>query len=295
MANLQAQLKDACEEATRSVARTLQHTEVYGLRTDTSGKRAKVITGGGEPSEPSGYEEEGDLTLQQARVEADDERAGSALAKGSDVASDMKRALNDQFMNQGVEITDVIITDVDLPDVIVRQMSEKTTVTAQNAGQKMTQEYEMLSLKQEEEIATLKQRKSEEREKEKQTGDQKVNEVQVQLDKMKAETKVQLAKIRQESSVKVQEITAIGELEQAKLEQAKDALLSDKRVKAERDAQQLKSETEVYEQTKLSEARLAAARNLAQSDELIAKAEGVAAGYVEARRQFETRKKQMQV
>ena len=31
-----------CEEATRSVARSLQHQEVYGLRTDRSGKGAKV-------------------------------------------------------------------------------------------------------------------------------------------------------------------------------------------------------------------------------------------------------------
>lgn len=31
---LEQQLKDACEEATRSVARSLQHTEIYGLRTD---------------------------------------------------------------------------------------------------------------------------------------------------------------------------------------------------------------------------------------------------------------------
>ena len=43
-------------------------------------------------------------------------------------------------MSQGVEITDVIITDVDLPPVIVRQMSEKTTVIASNAAQKMNQE-----------------------------------------------------------------------------------------------------------------------------------------------------------
>ena len=40
---LEQQLIDACEEATRSVARTLQHTEVYGLRTDISGKKAQLV------------------------------------------------------------------------------------------------------------------------------------------------------------------------------------------------------------------------------------------------------------
>jgi len=226
---------------------------------------------------------------------ADDEAAAAAAKKGRDVAADMRRSLNDQFAPQGVQVTDVIITDVKLPDVIVSQMSEKTTVIAQNAAQKMNQEYEMLSLKQDEEVATLKQRKKEEREKEKQAGDQKVNEVQVQLDKMKAETKVQLARIRQESVVKIQEITANGELEVTKLEQQKDAVLADKRVKAEQEAARVKAETDVFEQSKLSEANLKAAQNGAQAVELMAKAEGVAAPYVEARKQFETRKKQMEV
>ena len=31
---LEQQLMDACEESTRSIARSLQHTEIYGLRTD---------------------------------------------------------------------------------------------------------------------------------------------------------------------------------------------------------------------------------------------------------------------
>ena len=58
---------------------------------------------------------------------------------------------------------------------------------------------------------------------------------------------------------------------------------------------QLKAETDLYEQETVSAARLTAARNEAASQELMAKAEGVAAPYVEARKQFETRQKQMKV
>ena len=43
---LEQQLIDACEEATRKVARTLLHTEVYGLRTDKSGKQDERALGG---------------------------------------------------------------------------------------------------------------------------------------------------------------------------------------------------------------------------------------------------------
>ena len=288
---LEQQLVDACEEATRSVARGLMHTEVYGLRTDMSGKRANVLRG----QEEGEVTDEGDVELRTAKGPGDDEAAAAAMSKGSDVAANMRRSLNDQFQPQGVEITDVIITDVGLPDTIVQQMSEKTMVISQNAAQKMNQEYELLTLKQQEEIETLKQRKREDREKEKQSGDQRVNEIQVQLDKMKAETKVRLAKIQQESAATVQNIIADGQLEVAKLEQQKMAVLTEMKAKAQAEAQKMKSETDVFEEERLSEARLQATRNVAQISESMAKAEGVAAPYVEARKQFETRHKQMKI
>merc|ERR1719443_439855 len=282
---LEQQLIDACEEATRSVARTLQHTEVYGLRTDIGGKKLQVHSGA---SDDHGGDLEGDAALREAGV-ADSDTAAAAANKGRSVAADMRRSLNDQFTPQGVAISDVIITDVQLPDVIVQQMAEKTTVIAQNAAQKMNQEYEMLTLRQQEEIETLKQRKKEDREKERQAGDQKVNEVQVQLDKMKAETKVRLAKIQQESAVHVQNIKADGELEVAKLEQKKQMVITEMKAKANSEAQKLSAETDMFE------AKLEAARNYAASSEMMAKAEGVAAPHVEARKQFETRQKEMLV
>jgi hypothetical protein len=203
--------------------------------------------------------------------------------------------LNDQFKQQGIEITDVIITDVQLPQTIVQQMTNKTMVLADNSAQKMNQEYEMLTLKQGEEVETLKQRKKEEREKEKQAGDQAVNEVQVQLDKMKAETKVMLNQIKQESKVRVQNITADGNLKVTQLNQEKDQKLTQLRSEAQAEAERIKAETELFESTKLSEANLTRAQNEGSAAELMAKAEGVAAPYVEARKQFETRKKQMKV
>ena len=118
-------------EATRSVARTLLHTEVYGLRTDKSGKTIKVLRGAGDADAPPS-ELEGDEALRTHQYMTDDtEEAAASSAKGRDVADDMRRGLNDQFTPQGVQITDVIITDVQLPDQIVQQMSEKTGIIAQ--------------------------------------------------------------------------------------------------------------------------------------------------------------------
>jgi len=189
----------------------------------------------------------------------------------------------------------VIITDVKLPDQIVQQMAEKTAVIAQVAMQRMTQEFEMLTLKQNEESETLKQKKKEERDKEKQAGDMQVNEVQVQLDKMKAETKVMLNQIKQDSKVRVQNINANGELEVTKLKQEKDALITKLHSEAVAKATQTKAEADKYEVTEVSKAELQGTRNRGAAKELMAKAEGVSAPYVEARKQFETRQKQINV
>lgn len=289
---LEQQLVDACEEATRSVARSLMHQEVYGLRTDKSGKTARVLKGAEDrPDEDL----EGDPTLRQQKGPNEAEQAAAAMGKGRDVADDMRRTLNDQFRPQGVEVSDVIITDVNLPDQIVNQMAEKTSVVAQNAMQRMTQEFEMLNLKQNEESETLKQKKKEERDKEKQAGDMQVNEVQVQLDKMKAETKVMLNQIKQDSKVRVQNINANGELEVTKLKQEKDALITKLHSEAVATSSQLKAEADKYQATIISGAELQATRNRGAAKELMAKAEGIAAPYVEARKQFETRHKQIQV
>jgi len=291
---LEQQLTDACEEATRSVARGLMHTEVYGLRNDASGKAGKVIKGAEETVDEIAAAE-GEAANYAVSGPSSSVAATAAMAKGRDVASDMQRALNEQFEPQGVMITDVIITGVKLKAQVVSQMSEKTMVIAQLASQKMTQEFEMLTTKQDEEIATLLQRKKEEREKEVQTGDRNVTEIQVQLDKMRAETRVRLDKIHQETAVHCQEIVADGQLEVTKLQQQKAAVMSDKIAQATKDASEVKAATDVFEQTRMSEARLTATRNRAQMVELMANAEGVAAPYVEARKQFETRQKQLQV
>merc|ERR550514_2309049 len=112
---------------------------------------------------------------------------------------------------------------------------------------------------------------------------------------MKAETKVKLAKLQQDSRVRIQETVADGALKVTKLQQDKKQVLTELNAKAVAEAQELKARTDVYEQTKLSEARLAAARNEAQAAELLAKAEGVSAPYLDASKSYETRKKQIAV
>ena len=61
------------------------------------------------------------------------------------------------------------------------------------------------------------------------------------------------------------------------------------------EAEKLKAETDLYETSKTSEANLIKAQNEATATERMAVAEGVAAPHVDARKQFETKQKQMDV
>ena len=56
------------------------------------------------------------------------DEAEAADMAGAQVTAEMKTRLNEQFMPQGVEIADVTIEDVVLPDDIAQQMSNKTLV-----------------------------------------------------------------------------------------------------------------------------------------------------------------------
>ena len=79
---LEQQIMDACEEATRSVARSLQHLEVYGLRTDRSGKAAKITKGAGDAdAPPEELDPESDPALRAVAGPSDADQA--AKARGS--------------------------------------------------------------------------------------------------------------------------------------------------------------------------------------------------------------------
>ena len=55
----------------------------------------------------------------------------------------MKTALNRAFRPDGIEITDVIIKDVNLPPSIQQQLEEKTNVDSRNKAQRMQQKKEV--------------------------------------------------------------------------------------------------------------------------------------------------------
>ena len=54
---------------------------------------------------------ESDPALRNVAGPSDADAAAKAMGKGGDVAENFRRVLNDQFKQQGIEITDVTIAD----------------------------------------------------------------------------------------------------------------------------------------------------------------------------------------
>mmetsp|Transcript_21040 Transcript_21040/g.27637 ORF Transcript_21040/g.27637 Transcript_21040/m.27637 type:complete len:528 (-) Transcript_21040:364-1947(-) len=310
---LEQQLRDAQEEAVRALARSVKHTEVYGLR--SVGTEANMVDlenndalkdllagtesdGGGVlagASKIDDEEEDDHGTFVGSHDTKDSTRAKKATKKGAGVAAGMKRSLNKQFHHQGIDIVQVIIKNVKLPVMIEDQMSNKTMIISENAQQKMNQEFEMQKLNNDEEMATLVQAQSEERDLEKQEGDKKTNDLQIQLDTLKAEGVKQKDKLLQDSRTKIQAIEADAKLQVNRLKQDQSELLAQMGAKANAEAAKLQAECEVYTETKMAEAALKVAQNEARAAEALAEAEGQIAPMLRALKEYETRKMQTEV
>lgn len=211
---LQQQLQDAQAEAVRTLARSVTHTEVFGLRnvsslelqgvTDKLNKNSvpasapSTVSFDDEIAEPMSYisligEEDvvsDDLQEQKDCIgdhdEDDELEADLAVERGASVTELMKRRLNQQFQPQGVEIIDVIIENISLPKEIQSQMSQKTMVISQNAEQRMQQKHDLLVLEQNEAVITLKQSHQEQKLEMMKDGRQKANLLNLELDHERA-------------------------------------------------------------------------------------------------------------
>ena len=252
---LQQQLQDAQAEAIRTLARSVTHTEVFGLRsvghTELQGvlnDLDKKLTSASVPQPELGFSGEEskefipslndgaskeDLQEEKDMLgdhDVDDElEAEFAVERGANVTKVMKNRLNKQFKPQGIEIMDVIIQNISLPDEIQSQMSQKTMVISQNAEQRMQQKHDLLVLEQNEAIITLKQSHKEQKLELLEDGLQNASIMQLELDHERAlgtasldniitKMNVDVSKVIAESDLTVQRIRNITKLEAERIE-----------------------------------------------------------------------------
>lgn len=292
---LQQQLTDAIDEACRVLARSMKHRECYGLRNVAisedllDDKNNLMVTGDGKFQDSAG----GERGLQMGEIYNQEDHdtdlfvgsadhtantsANSASTKGQGATARMVATLNRQFRPQGVEITDVMITDIKLPEESVRQMMSKTMVISSNAQEIMTQQFDMQELKYNEANKLMAQTFKEERLREEQQGEQSRQEVSIQLQDMKAEESKRVLLIREENKVLLQSITANCDLVVTKLAQERNAVVTGLASKSSQEAARLKAEANRYCIEKNSLAQLEVQRNESAAMEVVSSAEGVIA------------------
>lgn len=97
---LEQQLRDAQEEAVRALARSLKHTEIYGIRSGGMADRDDTAQSGDDASvaESDAEDSTRDETFVGSNDNSDRLAAKKARKKGENVAAQMRTRLNNQFM-----------------------------------------------------------------------------------------------------------------------------------------------------------------------------------------------------
>lgn len=292
---LQQQLTDAMDEAVRGLARSLTHTEVYGARSGSKTSSTTLEISERSDDSEEIFEETKDETLEGSSSFRDKVASHKATQKGVDVTEKMQLRLNRQFSPQGVEIEDVMIKSVSLPEDITRQMEQKTMIISANAQQRMEHENDLQMTRMKEQIETLFQTFREARQAEITSGEERVSHEKILLDDAIADAKKSEANIKEEYLLKIERMNADTEREVQRIKDEMNYEIEKMHADAKKTAAELKADTLLQTQTLVSEAGFTAAKNNADKFQILSKAEGKIAPWLEKKKEFETKELEMSV
>eukprot|EP00568_Trieres_chinensis_P004429 CAMPEP_0183304176 /NCGR_PEP_ID=MMETSP0160_2-20130417/9358_1 /TAXON_ID=2839 ORGANISM="Odontella Sinensis, Strain Grunow 1884" /NCGR_SAMPLE_ID=MMETSP0160_2 /ASSEMBLY_ACC=CAM_ASM_000250 /LENGTH=574 /DNA_ID=CAMNT_0025467185 /DNA_START=106 /DNA_END=1830 /DNA_ORIENTATION=+ len=296
---LEQQLRDAQEEAVRALTRSMRHTEIYGIRsgptTRVKSSDKKDDASDSDTDDTDSVASDRDEVLEGSSDNSDRLTAKRGTRRGVRVAAEMRDRLNRQFVPQGVLIESVMITRVTLPDDITSQMTEKTMVISQNAQQRMYHENTMQNTRMEEEVAGMVQGFYEERMQETAAGEEKIGEEKVKLNDLVAQAKKSEANIREESQVRIEKMMAEKKLEEQRVKDRMYETITNIRAEAEKESAEMLANSRADAQSMIAEAELRSTQNHAEAQKVLSAAEGKIAPWIELKKEYETRKKEMNV
>jgi hypothetical protein len=249
--SLMSQLKDAQAETVRMMARKQTHTTVYGLRAmrvdgtlmdidmaqlnnDDFGREAKeveltgVIEASGGASAPplaTDMDRQGvEMVNKGMKIDDDQVPLAPAAEKKDDQMSDqdkmtdvMLKKLNKQFNVFGIEICDLQIQDVRLPEMTQKVVETKTTIGTQRTLEVMRQRFSIQVIEYDNEKKLKIQEFGNEGEKIEEKGKRQVAEVNNSLEREKANTQKILRDTQEQSQSKIEQIRAETDKEIASL------------------------------------------------------------------------------
>jgi len=308
---LEDQLKDAMAEEIRTLARSLKHTWVFTCRRGAppvnaepagsgggggggaaAAAEAKVVNEKGDKGDGGADTGDGVEMVGAARELYDDELEDYL---GEDVTRNMEARLNAQFEPQGVQIHDIMIQNIKLPEDIMEQMSSKTMVRSKQDYEVMEQTFEMQSIRLKNEKAKLKLDHKEAQDLAKVEGGRNIQAARDQLQERKTERNKYLEDFKEHTDVEVSKVRAGMVEETTRLEfeylQVKQTL----KLQSEEEAARVVAETEAQIAELEAESKLKIAALQGEAKTTLAAAELSANQYLAKSREFELREKQLGV
>ena len=283
------QLKDAQDERVRALARSVKHTEVYSLR--SRGSRFALGSSRRDSRKNSAADFDQKVDVDGATSESHDLVNKKAIR----VTENMKQRLNAQFNKYGVQIIDVAIQHVSLPNNIAKQMEARTTYIAEIEEQKQKQLRDMQSVNQREEIETLQQKHAEEHALERERGEKLLADAQMKHERTLVMTERHLADIHEQTKTTIMGIRSESKLDVQRLASERDSILEDWRARAVAETEKLLASCEAYETKKNAEAKLVEIRHAAMSKKLVADVEGKSKDHLKRKRTFLLQKKEIEM
>jgi hypothetical protein len=278
---LRSLLRAALEAEVRTLARSVRHADVLGLRnyvrSDGSGggassSSAAVASSGDREKRVSfSAEVEGRGGMAAARERGEDsgeERDANRDDDAPTVASmmdAMKAVLNRQFKELGVEILEVIIRDITLPDAVQSQMMHRTMITCDNNIERMERKIAVQSMLHEEEIR-LKGAYESDRAKLIAEGEYDATVARLGLDTLRAEGERDVRTIETQMHIDVGLVKAENDLTVQRTEDETRLETERIRVQSESDAEALLAEAKNEVDAISAKGDLEVAKNVARGE-----------------------------
>ena len=190
--------------------------------------------GQGEPATPQGQ----GVVAADARLPSEQDQVDLL---GQLVTNEMQASLNRQFNPQGIEIADVTIQNVVLPDNIASQMENKAMVRSKQEYETQEQQFEMQAIRLKNELGKIKIRHSEEQEKCNVQGSRDTQLARDKFAELTAARERTIAEYEERTKAEVDKIVAECTEQTTKLRFEKEQVLQTLALEAEQEAKMLRA------------------------------------------------------
>lgn len=207
----------------------------------------------------------------------------------------MLKFLNDMFANKGLEFTDIIITDVALPQEIKNPLDEKAQFASLNDKEREQYNFDMRIIDDQEELEALRQRRYEQRDSIKEDFSKQITLNRRELEIVQAQAKKSVAEINEQSKAEQAQIKANAELKKEEILGETIIVKTRDEVKGRTEAEMIEIQAKNQSNIKIAEKMLEISEIKAQTTEVIGAGEAQIAKVMASKRKYEHLNKKLEV